>query len=408
MMVGRGRRAVPVTKPACSSRDDVVQRRIALLIESSNAYGRGLLAGVYDHKTAGESWITFLPEHGRGEPPLAQLRSWRGDGMLARIENERIAGVVRKLGLPAIDLSASRLLPELPYVETDDAAIARLAAAHLRDIGLQSFAFCGDERFTWSGNRLRAFTAELEQHGHAVDAFVLHAGGKRARGRATAAGGDDADLRAWLASLPKPTGIFACYDVLGRRVIDACHAAAIIVPEEVAVISVDDDELLCRLSTPPLSSVIPDARGAGRLAAELLDRVLDGGQVPHESLLVPRGIAVRQSTDVLAAADPLLAAASRFIRENISRGIKVEDVAAAVGVSRRVLEQRFSHAVGRTPHEEIMRVQFRLVEDMLQHSELKQATIARRCGFRHAEYMTAAFTKRYGMAPSEWRRSSRR
>lgn len=402
-----GGRTTPVTNPPHTIRDDALPRRVALLVESSNAYGRGLLAGVYDHKSASESWVTFLPEHGRGEPPLALLRSWRGDGMLARIENDRIADVVAKLGLPTIDLSASRLLPDLPYVETDDAAIARLAAAHLRDIGLRSFAFCGDDRFTWSGNRLRAFTAEMELHGHAVDAFTLHADAKRAKGCAAAAGGDDADLLDWLASLPKPTGIFACYDALGRRVIDACHAAMIIVPEEVAVVSVDDDDLLCRLSTPPLSSVIPDARGAGRLAAELLDRVLDGGRVPLESLLAPRGIAVRQSSDILAADDPLLAAASRFIRENISRGIKVEDVAAALGVSRRVLEHRFSQALGRTPHEEIVRVQFRLVEDLLQHSELKQAAIARRCGFRHAEYMTVAFTKRYGMAPREWRRTNR-
>lgn len=396
--------AAPPPQRLRSGRDAVACRRVALLIESSNAYGRGLLAGVYDHTSASESWITFLPEHGRGEPPLPWLRSWRGDGILARIENERIADVVTTLGLPAIDVSAARLLPGLPYVETDDAAIARLAATHLREIGLRSFAFCGNDRFTWSGNRLRAFTEEMERHGHAVDAFVLHAGGNGAKRRAAEDG--DADLSQWLSGLPKPVGVFACYDGLGRRVIDVCHAASIAVPEEVAVIGVDDDDLLCRLSKPPLSSVIPDARGAGRLAAELLDRVLDGGQVPGGSLLAPRGIVVRQSTDILAADDPLLAAASRFIRENISQGIKVENVAAAVGVGRRALETRFSRAIGRTPHEEIARVQFRLVEDLLRHSELKLATIARRCGFRHTEYMTAAFTKRYGMSPREWRQSN--
>lgn len=377
-----------------------VRRRVAFLIESSNAYGRGLLAGIHDHKSVSDHWITFLPEHGRGTPPLVSLRAWQGDGIIARIENARIADVVRKLSLPTIDTSAARLLPELPYVETDDAAIAHLAANHLREIGFRNFAFCGDRRFQWSDNRRQAFVQQLEGHGQTVEVFELPAS-DRSRG-----GEDNERLGRWLESLQKPAAVFACYDALGRRVIDACHARSIIVPEEVAVLGVDNDELLCRLTTPPLSSVIPDARGAGRLAAELLDRLLEGRKVAAEHLLPPRGVAVRQSTDVVSVDDPIVSAAARFIRENISKGIKVEDVAAAVHVSRRMLEQRFVRALSRTPHDEIVRIQFRLVEDLLQSTELKLASIAKRCGFRHPEYMTAAFTKRHGLSPREWRQGN--
>jgi LacI family transcriptional regulator len=374
-------------------------RRVALLIESSNAYGRGLLAGIYDHKTASERWITFLPEHGRGAPPLASLPGWHGDGIVARLENEQIAAVVSRLGLPTIDTSAARLIPDIPYVETDDAAIARLAAAHLCEVGLRHFAFCGDRRFKWSDNRLYHFEQEMAVRGHTVDVCLLPATGRR-RG-----GDDEADrIGRWVESLPKPVGVFACYDALGRRLIDVCHARSIAVPDQVAVLGVDDDELLCRLTTPPLSSVIPDARGAGRLAAELLDRMLDGQHVAVEHLLKPRGVAIRRSTDVLSVDDPLVAEAARFIRAHVPQGIKVEDVTTAMQVSRRVLEQRFLRALGRTPHDEILRIQFRMVEDLLRNSDLKLATIAVRCGFKHPEYMTAAFTKRYGVSPKEWRR----
>jgi len=146
----------------------------------------------------------------------------------------------------------------------------------------------------------------------------------------------------WLLSLPKPVAVFACYDARGRQVIDECHRVGLRMPDDVAVLGVDDDELLCSLMTPPLSSIIPDARGAGRLAGELLDRLIDGGTAHTENLLPPLGIAVRRSTDTLAVDDPLIAA------------------------------------------------------------------IATRCGFRHPEYMTVAFTKRYGISPSEWRKGHRR
>lgn len=374
-------------------------RRVALLIESSNAYGRGLLAGIYDHSSVSEHWVTFLPEHGRGAPPLESLRAWRGDGIIARIENDTIAAVVRKLGLPTIDTSAARLLPELPYVETDDVAIARLAADHLCEIGFRHFAFCGDRRFRWSENRRLAFAAELASRKYELDVFEIPASARP--GSHTA---ENERLGRWLKTLPQPVAVFACYDVLARRVIEACHDLAISVPDQIAVLGVDDDELLCRLTTPPLSSIQPDARGAGRLAAEYLDRLLAGQPVSPEHLLPPRGVAVRQSTDVVSVADPVVAAAARFIRMNISRGIKVEDVARAGHVSRRKLEQRFVRALARTPHEEIVRTQWRLVEDLLQHTELKLVAIARRCGFKHPEYMTAAFTKRYGCSPTEWRR----
>jgi LacI family transcriptional regulator len=220
--------------------------------------------------------------------------------------------------------------------------------------------------------------------------------------------GDDDAIEAWLVSLPKPVGLLACYDIRGRQALDACRRAGLSVPDQVAVLGVDDDELLCGLSSPPLSSVIPDSSGAGRLAAELLDALLRGERLERDEwLLPPLGIATRQSTDALAIDDELVVAAVRFIREHACEGIKVADVVRGLGTGRRALESRFTRRVGHTPHEEIARVQFRRVEQLLAETDLSLATIAARAGFRHTEYLTVAFTRRHGVSPSRWRRDRR-
>jgi LacI family transcriptional regulator len=378
---------------------------VAVVIEASNAYARGLLAGIHRHVREHDPWTVFLPEHGRGTPPLEALATWVGDGVLARIETESTAKAIeklrRKLEIPVIDVSAARLVADLPYVETDDAMIATVAADHFFERDFRHFAFLGDDRFRWSDNRCRAFVEVVMAKGHDVAVFSN-------RRWKTAPADDDEAVEAWLAGLPKPVALLACYDNRGRQAIDACRRAGIAVPDEVAVLGVDDDDVLCGLASPPLSSVMPDATGAGRLAAELLDQLMRGGQLKRsEWLLPPLGIVTRQSSDVLAIDDSLVVAAIRQIRDHACDGIKVTDVAQALKTTRRVLENRFTKRVGHTPHEEIARVQFRRVEQLLLETELSLAAIAARAGFKHTEYMTVAFTKRHGMPPSRWRQERR-
>jgi len=371
--------------------------RVAILIEASNAYGRGLLDGIHRHTREHEPWTVFLTEHGRGAPPLEMLSRWQGDGVIARIENEAIAAALdrlrRRQPLAIVDVSAARLLRGVPYVETDDVAIARLAADHFIERDFRHLAYIGDDHFQWSRNRR--------------DAFVAAAGPDRtvAVYEQPPRGNDEDALEAWLVALPKPVGLFACYDIRGRQALDACRRAGLSVPDQVAVLGVDDDELLCGLASPPLSSVIPDSVGAGRLAAGLLESLFRGEQPDREEwLLPPVGIAIRQSTDVLAIDDELVVAAVRYIREHACDGIKVADLVRALGTGRRTLESRFCSRIGHSPHEEIARVQFRRVRQLLAETDLPLATIAVRTGFRHPEYMSVAFSRRHGMSPSHWRR----
>jgi len=380
------------------------RRHVALIIETSNDYARGLLHGVKRYLREHESWAIYLGEHGRGAAAPTWLSKWRGDGIIARIENPKIADAVTRPGLPVVDVSAARLVESLPWVETDDRAIAKLAAEHFFDRGFKQFAYCGDPAFNWSTWRGEHFTRYVTEGGGACAMYRASSG----RGRLTW----DVErerMAEWVASLPKPVGIMACYDVRGRQLLEACREAGVAVPDEVAVLGVDDDALLCDLADPPLSSVIPNTRHTGYLAAQLLDRMMNGEKLPPEAHLIrPAGVATRLSTDVLAIDDREVSTAVRFIRDRACHGINVETVLDEVPLSRRVLESRFRKLIGRTPHEEIVRVQLNRVKELLSETDLTLADIARLAGFRHSEYLSVVFKKKEGVTASDYRKKHRR
>jgi LacI family transcriptional regulator len=380
-------------------------RKVALLVETSNAYARELLHGVRAWLREHGGWTIALAEAGRGAPPPAWLEKWRGDGILARIETPEIARAVAASKLPAVDLSAARLLPSLPWMETNDHAVARVAAEHLRERGFRHFAYCGEPRFNWSQWRGDAFAAHLASQGHACEMF---------RPRSTAAGGatprfpelesESAWLARWIRKLPKPVAIFAAYDIRGLQVLEVCRRLGLHVPDEVAVLGVDNDELLCDLADPPLSSVMPDVRRTGWEAAALLDRMMRGEKVLNDGrLFEPRGIAVRQSTDVVAVTDRHIATAVRYIRLHACDGISVADVVKQVPMSRRVLETRFRKLLGCSPHDQILRVKLDRVKRLLSETDLPLAAIADKTGFAHVEYLSVAFKKNVGLTASEFR-----
>ena len=388
---------------ARTKRTAVRRRQVAILIETSNAYARGLLQGVVHYIREHRPWSFHLMEQGRGDDPPPWLAGWEGDGIIARIETPRIARAVVRTGLPAVDLSAARLVPALPWVETNDEEIARLAAEHLMERGFKRFAFCGDARFNWSRWREKFFSARLRAAGHACEVFGKGAGG--AQGDVAA---EARDLARWLRELPKPVGLMAGYDIRGQQVLAACRGAGLAVPDEVAVIGVDNDTLLCELASPPLSSVIPNAHRAGYEAAALLDRLMAGKRVAATArLIAPLGVAERQSTDVLAVDDRDIARAVRFIREHACEGINVGDVLRAAPLSRRVLEQRFQRLLGRTPREEILHVRLGRVKQLLGETDLPLYLVAERAGFEHTEYLSVVFKRETGRTPSAWREEAR-
>jgi LacI family transcriptional regulator len=377
---------------------------VALLVEMSNAYARETLHGIRHYMREHGPWTIRFSEQGRGSEPPDWLGRWDGDGILARVENDQLARAVAATGKPAVDFSGCRLLPSMPSVEVDPEAVARLAVDHLLGRGFRHLGYCGVAGFPWSEERGLHFARLLAEAGRAALVYRpgpeegLHGPWKNSQ----------ESVARWVESLPRPVGILAAWDGCALQVIEACRQLGLSVPDDVAVLGVDDDELFCDLADPPLSSIGSSPFQTGRRAAALLDQMMSGREVPRTVHFVqPEAVAARQSTDVLAIDDRRVSEAVRFIRRNACHGINVEDVLATLPMSRRVLEARFKASLGRTPHEEIALVQLRRVKELLAQTDLPLATVARRAGFKHVAYLCALFKKRTGMTPGEYRTGSR-
>ncbi|XZE46748.1 substrate-binding domain-containing protein [Pirellulaceae bacterium SH467] len=390
------------------------RKTVALLIETSNAYARGILEGIVEYQRTRDQWSVYLPELERGASPPDWLSDWKGDGVIARIETEAIASAVSQLQVPTIDVSAARRVPNIPWVETDDVRVADLAFEHLRERGFRHFAFCGPRGFNWALWRGEQFERRCLDAGLDISVHWTEFRSQSQFAKSVSRKSPESPMDHWLDSLPKPVGLFCAFDIQAQIVLDHCRNLGIQVPEQIAVVGVDNDPIVCNLAHPSISSVIPDARGAGQRAAELLDawmqrcprRTTKGPpkSLPESILLKPLGIESRQSTDVTAVSNPDIAAAVRFIRDHACDGIDVSHVLQHTPLSRRKLEYQFVEATGTTPHEMIARVRMERVRRLLQETDLPMEEIANRCGFEHPEYMNVVFKRRYQITPGRFRK----
>jgi LacI family transcriptional regulator len=377
------------------------ERNVAVIVETSNSYARGVLRGIHEYARTRHGWTLYLTEHGRHEFDESFACNGNFDGVIARIETDQMARIITDMGVPTVDVSAARLIQGIPWVETDDDAITRLALDHLRDCGLQNFAFFGDPFYNWSIWRLQSFKRILGRPDIIQSRIFNLPARKEPRVRWWT---QREAIRNWLESLPKPVGIFACYDACGQQLLEICRHFDFKVPEDIAVIGVDNDELLCELATPSMSSVIPNSLKAGTYAAEILGRMMDGEKLAVRKYSIePLGVRKRVSTDVLTVSDPQIAKAIAFIRQKAHEHIRVEDVLSIVPLSRRVLEARFRRALNRTPHQEILRVRTNAVREFLLETNMSLSQISEALGIEHPEYLSVFFKKETGLTPREYR-----
>lgn len=377
---------------------------VALLIETSRAYGRALLRGVARYTQEHGPWSIFFQPHGLGDPPPAWLKRWRGDGILARVSDPHTADAILATGVPTIDLRGLMTDLPMPFIGADNNAVAALAAGHLLERGLRHFAFYGRPRgqHPHMDQRCDAFAAELKTNGFDCEIY------QHTRSAADGWERQQERLAQWLASLPRPVGLMTCHDDCGQQVLDACIRANLHVPDDIAVISVDNDEHLCGLSRPPLTSIDPNAERIGYEAAALLDRMMAGEPAPKQpTYITPRRVVTRESTDVVAIDDAELALALRYIRDHACDGIGVEDVLNVVPVSRSVLERRFRARLHRSPKAQIIRVRLERAQTLLTETDMPLAEVARKCGFGQMKYFSEAFRKKIGVPPGQYRAKNR-
>lgn len=384
--------------------------RVALLIESSRAYGRGLLLGIARYVREQGPWSIYSEERALQSGLPAWLREWTGDGIIARIEDARMARELARLNLPCVDLRGLRPDLPMPCLDTDPRQVAHLAFLHLRERGFRQLAFCGFPGASYSDERGQCFHEFAASAGLPCAVYAPPAAARRAYTADYERDGlaGEEDVSRWLAGLPQPVGVMTCNDVRGQQVLNACRERGLRVPEQVAVVGVDNDEVLCELAEPPLTSVEPDTRRIGFEAAALLARMMRGATVaPGKVWLAPRGLVTRRSTDLLAVEDPGVVAAARFIRAHACEGIRVADVVKEVPFSRRNLELRFARWLGRSLQEEILQVRIQRAKELLAETDLKLSAIAEESGFRHAEYLVVMFKARTGVTPAAWREHNR-
>jgi LacI family transcriptional regulator len=374
---------------------------VALVIETSMAYGRGLLRGISQYVTEHGYWSIYVDQRSLNDPPPSWLQDWNGHGVIMRAQTRRLARVVADLKVPAVDTLHQFAELSAPLVIPDHRAVAATAAEHLLERHYRHFAFVGVERAYWSKARRDALCEVLRKAGHPCHVYSPLS---RRRFAESWEGGQQ-DLTEWLTDLPKPVGVVAAHDLRALCVLDACRRGGLAVPEQVAVIGVDNDEPLCQLGDPPLSSVVLDHELIGYRAAQLLDRMMKGKSHSKKPITVkPRGVVARRSTDFVALEDQLTANAVRFIRQFACDGIDVPDVARQCGVSRRTLERTFAQFLGMSPHEQMVRTKVSRAKQLLAESDYPLDVVASKSGLSHAAYLNVLFKREVGQTPGEYRR----
>ena len=385
------------------------KKRVAVLISSSRGFSRSQLTGIGSFARAHRGWSVYHDDRILTDSIPDWLKDWQGDGIIANFDSDALVEYCQSRGLPAVDLQCERSLPNIPSIRPDDAAAVNVAYRHLRDLGYTRIAYCGFRGTRYSDCRERCL-AELcaddriplamldSSHPYKVPTSVFESDGLL----------DQAALVDWLKTLELPVGIIACNDIRGSQVLNAARACEISVPDQIAIVGMDNDVCVCGLCDPALTSVDLNTVHIGFRAAECLDLLMNGGKLNFEVQTVePAGIVTRESTDLFSVDDEDVAQALRYIADNWSSGITVESVVSQAAISRSTLERRFTSRVGRTIKAEINRVRVSHLKQLLVSTNYSMERIAEMVGFSHAEYMITFFKKTVGHTPGEYRKEQR-
>ena len=377
-------------------------KRVALLLGQDLGYSRRVLSGVLGYSESQRlDWIYH------NAPPdiriLPALERWRPHGVIVHLSDRTLAEGLSQLSVPMISVTDTITDRSIPFVDVDSVEVGRMAAEYYLGRGFRSFAYFGSSRVAFSQNRERGFREVLEKRGYRVDNF--HANFLPYPPLSQDWNHNDRQAERWLRQLPKPIAILASNDIPGRSLCELCRNVGMRVPEEVAILGVDNDESECRMSFPSLSSIDIPAEEVGRTAMELLSRRMAGEDtLPRSTFVPPVGLIVRSSTDWLATRDPVVGKAIQYIEEEADRGIGVEEVCEAVRLSRRNLERRFREQLSSGVYERIQSVQVARAKRLLRESDFRVSEIAERSGFGNLRRFDRVFRRVEGCQPSEYRR----
>lgn len=381
-------------------------REVALILNINKPYGRKVVAGIARFTRTRENWRLYVEDETLAKIP--NLRLWRGDGIIADLDDPQVLEAVDGIEVPMVNIGGGVLDPDwtndAPYVTSDNPAVAEMAADHLLNQGFTNFGYCGIRRTLfnpWVRIRGTVFRAAIHRRGLECSEFY----GRHTNARQWEA--VQRELCNWLEGLPRPIAIFACNDARARHVIEACRRLGLQIPKDVAILGVDNDELMCDVANPALSSIALGTDQIGYEAAHLLDDLMSGRRISkrRKSLKIePIGIVPRESSNIVAIDDHDVARAVELIRARIGSGIRVLEVAQAVDLSRSTLDNRFKQILGRTVHDEIERVRLERTQELLSSTDDTLDQIAKKTGFRSVQYLATVFRESIGQTPGDYRK----
>ena len=382
--------------------------KVALLIETSGETGRELLRGILRYSRVHGPWGLHVSPGDVNDLTLPDMKAWNGTGIIARISNQAVAEAVLCANLPTVVIALgdqwlqTGQFAKVGELKSDSEAVGKMAAEYFIDRGYYRFAVVGEiDECNWSRLRTRSYSERLAEAGFACHVYA------QPKIQESNWGVEQKRLSGWLRSLPKPIALFTTTDARGRQVLDACLTVDIQVPEEIAVLGVDNDEFICEIAYPPLSSIAMNTEQQAYEAAEMLDlmmrRKIKKGKIIFNE---PLSVVTRKSSAIFHATDASVAKALKFIAENIGSRISVPEVVEATSTSRRVLEKIFRQELRRSIHEEIQRVRLQKVQLLLLQTRMSLAQIAEACGFDNENYMQKVFRKKFEMTINQYRKSS--
>lgn len=380
--------------------------RVLVVLSTVQKACRDKLTGILRYAHLHGPWdIQMLEEH----PHIVQLeafKNWQPDGVIFDLSAKKTKPdiiaqhIITQQRIPSVLLDGV-VSGRQPAVRHDSRLIAETAADHLIQLGLEHFAFIRSvPDVSWSNTRAEAFGARLAAAGHVCHFYTPD--------HAEDWGLEQQHMRMWLEALPKPCGIMVAHDLRAKQVLDTCLAAGICVPDEIAVVGVDNDLTICENTTPTLSSVLPDFEGGGYLAAGLLADLLQGVRgKPRQLTYGVHGVIQRRSSMYLKQSGQFIVSAMEFIRLNACAGITVPDVADHLRVSRRYAERHFRAALNRSILSEIQARQLERVCTLLRETNQPIGEIGHSCGYDSETYLKTLFKRRFGMTMREYRKRER-
>jgi LacI family transcriptional regulator len=379
--------------------------KIIILADFSEEYFKKILLGVVRYSKENGTWVFCrMPAYYREtlgiDSILKWAREWNATGMLVQINNDNDSETLSKAGFPVIAQDFMERFSNLPNITGDYYNTGRIGAEYFMNKGFNHFAFYGFPNFVWSRERGEGFSKYLESKGKKVSFYENDHSYEPNLWYYKAS-----KLSQWLSELPKPVAIMACDDNRGQHITEACKLAGIKIPEEVAILGVDNDELICELSDPPLSSISLDAEKGGYEAAKLLDMLMHDPNSNYSDVIVsPLQVITRQSTDIYATPDIEISRSLKFIHQNCDRNLLVTDVLEVVALSRRAFEIRFKKVTGVSVYQYYLKLRIDRLARRLIETDKPVNEIAIDLGFNEFNNLSRMFKQIKGCSPLEYRK----